>query len=247
MYMKRNIIRHFHTRLIVTLAGAAIAFLGFFEFALSKSILSSFIAGFGYSMVLMGIWALRPRHSLSIKIAFSFGVLFMMISMNLIFSLLRPSIPIFVPSPISWLGLLIILFIFWSSFTMVFLLPTTVQNLLKLFALGDIRKLIVSFVGIYISFILFFAFCYANVYKFIPDSFEASQSLSFFDITYYSVVTITTLGYGDIRALHWVPKLLSMIEVIIGLSLVVIYVGITASILLRESFQGSERANKEKK
>lgn len=247
MYMKRNTVRHFHTRLIVTLAGAAITFLGFLEFALSKSFLSSFIAGFGYSMVLIGILVLRPRYSLSIKIAFSFGLLFVIISMNLIFSLLRASTPIFVPSPISWLGLLIILFIFGSSFTIVFVLPTTIQNLLKLFALENIRNLIISFVGIYISFILFFAFCFANVYKFIPDSFGASQSLSFFDITYYSVVTITTLGYGDIRALHWVSKLLSMIEVIIGLGLVVIYVGITASIILRESFQGSERANKEKK
>jgi len=246
--MKRSTIKHFHTRLILILAGAAVAFLGFFEFNLSESILSLFIGGFGFSMVAIAIAVLRPDYSLSRKIFLSFSLLLLPILINWLFILLAVSIRPFIEPNIPgfvWLmivlGIAISLVIIESSFPVIF------QNLLKLFTISKIRSLIVSFLVVYISFIFFFALCYATIYKFIPDSFEASQNLSLFDLTYYSGVTITTLGYGDIRALHWVSKLLSMIEVIIGLGLVVIYMGITAAIVLRESFQGGERANKEKK
>lgn len=237
--MKKSIRKYFHIRirLILVLAGATVAFFGFLELALSKSILGIFVVGYGYFTVVIGIWALKPRYSLLRKISTSFGLLFTSTVVGMLFSLFLASTYPFLPSPISWLGLSMALLVVASSFVVVLLLPTAFKNVLRLFALRNIRNLIVSFLVVYICLILFFALCYANVYKFIPDSFGASQSLSFFDITYYSVVTITTLGYGDIRALHWVPRLLSMIEVIVGLGLVVIYVGITAAILLRENLQ----------
>lgn len=231
--MKKTAIKYFHIRirLILVLIGAAAVFLGFLEFALSKNILTIFIGGFGYSAVLIGISALHPHYSLLKKIFKSFFILLYITIINWFFVLFLPP----APSNTFWFIMLSLVPVAVAIATVIVLsLPTTLQNLLKLLAFKNIRSLIISFLVVYVSFIFFFALCYATIYKFIPDSFESSQSLSFFDITYYSVVTITTLGYGDIRALHWVSRLLSMIEVIVGLGLVVIYVGITAAILLRE-------------
>ncbi len=234
--MEKSARKYFHIRirLILVFAGAAVAFLGSLELAFLPSILGFFIFGYGCFTVMIGTLVLKPRYSLFRKICTSCGLLFTSTVMSLLFSLVLASTYPFLPSPISWFGIFMILLVSVLPIISMVLLATVFKNVLRLFAFRNIRNLIVSFLVVYISFILFFALCYANVHKFFPDSFGASQSLSFFDMTYYSVVTITTLGYGDIRALHWVPRLLSMIEVIVGLGLVVIYVGITAAIFLRE-------------
>lgn len=39
---------------------------------------------------------------------------------------------------------------------------------------------------------------------------------SIFDSIYFSIVTVTTLGYGDIHPIHWYSKLLTILEISIG-------------------------------
>lgn len=110
---------------------------------------------------------------------------------------------------------------------------TALRNLSKVFRAEGIKDIVISFLVFYPLTVFFFGLFNATIYNFKPDIFQPNEGLSLFDFMYYSVVTITTLGYGDIRPVHWAPRLLSMIEVIIGIGLIVIYVGITASVTLR--------------
>jgi len=48
------------------------------------------------------------------------------------------------------------------------------------------------------------------------------SALSYFDMLYYSLVTITTVGYGDITPAHWISKLFVMGEVMFGLGFVLL-------------------------
>lgn len=111
---------------------------------------------------------------------------------------------------------------------------TASKYLSKVFRTEGIKDIVISFLVFYPLTIFFFSLFNGTIYKFRPDSFYPSEGLSLFDFLYYSVVTITTLGYGDIRPLHWATRLLSMVEVIIGIGLIVVYVGITASVVLAE-------------
>ena len=176
--MKKTTIKYFHIRirLILVLTGAAAVFLGFLEFALSKNPLTIFIGGFGYSTVLIGISALHPHYSLLKKIFKSFFIFLYITLISWFFVLFLPP----APSNTFWFIMLPFVFVAVAIATVIVLsLPTTLQNLFKLLFLKNIQSLIISFLVAYVSFILFFALCYATIYKFIPDSFESSQSLSF--------------------------------------------------------------------
>lgn len=48
------------------------------------------------------------------------------------------------------------------------------------------------------------------------------SAFSYFDMLYYSFVTITTVGYGDITPAHWVTKLFVMGEIMFGLGFVLL-------------------------
>jgi len=45
---------------------------------------------------------------------------------------------------------------------------------------------------------------------------------SYFDMFYYSLVTITTVGYGDITPIHWISKLFVIGEIMFGLGFVLL-------------------------
>lgn len=48
------------------------------------------------------------------------------------------------------------------------------------------------------------------------------SAFSYFDMLYYSLVTITTVGYGDITPIHWISKLFVMGEILFGLGFVLL-------------------------
>ena len=43
------------------------------------------------------------------------------------------------------------------------------------------------------------------------------SAFSYFDMLYYSLITITTVGYGDITPNHWIARLFVMGEIMFGL------------------------------
>jgi len=58
---------------------------------------------------------------------------------------------------------------------------------------------------------------------------SASLYLALIDCFYYSVITISTLGYGDIYPTAWYSKLIVIVEVVTGLSLLTFSLGIILS------------------
>jgi hypothetical protein len=65
---------------------------------------------------------------------------------------------------------------------------------------------------------------FAVLYSILPAAawHELKSALGVLYSLYYSVVTITTLGYGDIIPISSFPKIISMYEVIAGIVLIVL-------------------------
>jgi voltage-gated potassium channel len=70
------------------------------------------------------------------------------------------------------------------------------------------------------------AFIYAFIYKqlivFDHDAFKGLyHSSSFIDFLYFSIVTITTTGIGDIHPLSHTARLITVSEAIVGLIIII--------------------------
>lgn len=71
----------------------------------------------------------------------------------------------------------------------------------------------------FLQVIAHFGFAFSFLEKAVPGSF--SDSLSIFNGVYFSMVTIVTLGYGDIHPVATYAKVLTMFEVAAGLWFIV--------------------------
>lgn len=80
-------------------------------------------------------------------------------------------------------------------------------------------RLILSFRS-YFELIINFAIIYSLVNGIHWG--EGKPSLNIIDALYFSGVTITTLGYGDISPEHWFSQFLAVFEVLCGFSLIVV-------------------------
>ncbi len=70
----------------------------------------------------------------------------------------------------------------------------------------------------------FFYLIYWNMVLFNTEHFEGFKEAS--DLLYYSFVTLTTLGYGDIRPVSDLARFLSVIESIVGVIFIAFFIGI---------------------
>jgi len=77
----------------------------------------------------------------------------------------------------------------------------------------------------YLELVLNFSIIYALLDKSLWNS---DLPLSMTDFIYYSGVTITTTGYGDVTPKHWLPQFLSVYEVFCGVILLVVCFAIYA-------------------
>lgn len=73
---------------------------------------------------------------------------------------------------------------------------------------------------IYLLLGIIWSILYANLYFFYPDSFsgltEKTTRLHFSEFMYYSYVTLTTLGFGDITPISPFAKTLSFMQAVTG-------------------------------
>jgi hypothetical protein len=85
--------------------------------------------------------------------------------------------------------------------------------------------------SIYLQLVLMFFALYTTISALAPDSFEktsggtTSQAV---DLLYFSMVTLTTVGYGDIVPVRGIVRILAGLEATMG----VMYVAITVAILV---------------
>jgi len=76
----------------------------------------------------------------------------------------------------------------------------------------------------YIGLIIYFSLIYYFGVNLVECGFNPGFN-NFFDSIYFSVVTITTLGYGDVLAIHWLMRSFVIYEVLVGLLLLVVVIG----------------------
>lgn len=78
-----------------------------------------------------------------------------------------------------------------------------------------------SYIGLLINFAL--------IYYFLPKWLFDPGFKNFVEAFYFSGVTLTTLGYGDIKPVHYSSQMLTLYEVFSGLLLVVVALAVYLS------------------
>lgn len=68
---------------------------------------------------------------------------------------------------------------------------------------------------IFLNIIVYFGLIYYFLYKMDPKSF--SMPLDAFDSVYFSLVTVSTLGYGEIHPLSKYARAIAMAELLVGM------------------------------
>ena len=99
-------------------------------------------------------------------------------------------------------------------------------------------KAITFFSLIYVGIVLLFSLWFNASYMGGTDENPAFRipgdgQASWGDFVYFSFVTITTLGYGDISPLHPFPKVLVVLETLMGVGWVVVYIGMMLQVASR--------------
>jgi len=72
----------------------------------------------------------------------------------------------------------------------------------------------------FVNVVVFFGFSFFYLSQAVTGQFN-SDNIPIFDFIYYSFVTVTTLGYGDIYPEGWYGKLLAIVELLFGLWFVI--------------------------
>lgn len=99
---------------------------------------------------------------------------------------------------------------------------------------------VIGVICIYLLLGLIWSLFYVLINMFIPDSFSIQIGGSPFEqaqpFLYYSFVTLTTLGYGDISPLGETARALSTIEAILGqLYIAILVAGAVATFIARKN------------
>ena len=107
------------------------------------------------------------------------------------------------------------------------------QELKKYSFLRSLSSFFVGYVAVVLIFSLWFYACYLEGIYFTEvksnSPFFSVDNINYpqwWDFIYYSFVTITTLGYGDITPLKVFPQILVTFESTIGIMLPAIFIGI---------------------
>jgi len=80
------------------------------------------------------------------------------------------------------------------------------------------ERMIILLIINYFEIIFWFAFFYRIIYNLFDNVFVGSSLINSINGSlYFSVVTMTTLGYGDVTPSHWFSMFLICIQVLIGL------------------------------
>ncbi len=100
---------------------------------------------------------------------------------------------------------------------------TAIEDLFS--AIYEERKsFIAAFYLLVIAFVLTSSLIYFAETKAQPDKFGSIP-----DSMYWSLITLTTVGYGDVSPVTWIGKVISIITALMGVSVVALLTGILAN------------------
>ena len=119
-----------------------------------------------------------------------------------------------------------------SEVSITFIAVSIVVVLYSLGLIPTVSKLsksrnLVSFFSSYIIFIMMIVFMFAGAYMANPTAYTVHGEPMTIDLNnaiYFSVMTFTTVGYGDIAPLG-VNKLISSMQAVIGIALNIAFIG----------------------
>lgn len=77
-------------------------------------------------------------------------------------------------------------------------------------------ELLYGLCSLYLNFVLVFAFVYNLIENLWPNSFSGTAPLHLDSFIYFSMITLTTIGYGDIAPVLPLARLLAGAEAIMG-------------------------------
>lgn len=77
-------------------------------------------------------------------------------------------------------------------------------------------ELLYGLCSLYLNFVLVFAFAYNLIEQLWPNSFSGTTPLHLDSFIYFSMITLTTIGYGDISPVLPLARLLAGAEAIMG-------------------------------
>ncbi len=147
-------------------------------------------------------------------------------------------------------------FPFASAISLLFVILLTIglisfsnlwSNLRETLGSWAVVKALVSFLISYFIFIFIFALVFASIYLVKgPMSFYSDKPLVLLDFFYFSAVTATTLGYGDVTPVANVAKLLTIIQVFLSMVIVALYFGVVIT-KIQEDGGGEGHEEKTKK
>ena len=87
-------------------------------------------------------------------------------------------------------------------------------------------ELLYGLIAIYLQIALFFAILYDSLEIFYPGAFAHGTGVAPLqggDFTYFSLITLTTVGYGDIYPIHPLARMLVSLEAVTG----VLFIGLS--------------------
>lgn len=102
----------------------------------------------------------------------------------------------------------------------------------------DINK-IVGAICIYLLMGMIWAMMYLFIAQAVPGAFNGLEQVvwydNFADVAYYSYVTLTTLGYGDISPVAPIARFLVYMEAVVGVFYMAILVASLIGVVINES------------
>ena len=183
--------------------------------------------------MILRIWVsvLNKLSEFEFKIADKFNEIAAIFAHFFIFWIV-PILLLYIPFKyISILSIIIALFYIYVLFGDIFLSVFGHENLEKKRGMIDIttvpemRAEIMGSLIKYMGGVISFATIFRGLQILLPGKafiIQHPSAFSYFDMLYYSLVTITTVGYGDITPIHWVSKLFVMSEIMFGLGFVLL-------------------------
>lgn len=99
----------------------------------------------------------------------------------------------------------------------VFFLYVIALTLQKIFRTSKVEThLLVAAICVYLIFAVVWTMFYALIGIYYPESFDIPHNTNVNDLMYFSLVTLTTLGYGDITPLSAPAKSVAVMEALVG-------------------------------